>query len=117
MVNCKGKLQTNMISSLLSLGLFDRPDWEEAIQIPLGAVPCGSGNGMIASLLQACKEPFDITSACFFICKGRTRPLDAFVTKQGARFKLGFLCIEWYVLGIPRETSSDLILWNCQGLC
>ena len=28
-----------------------RPDWEEAIKVPLGHIPCGSGNGLCAAAL------------------------------------------------------------------
>lgn len=31
-------------------GLMDRPDWEKAIQTPVGILPGGSGNGLAASV-------------------------------------------------------------------
>lgn len=31
-------------------GLLERPDWEEAVQIPLGILPGGSGNALAASI-------------------------------------------------------------------
>lgn len=33
-------------------GLLERPDWEEAIQTPLGILPGGSGNALAASIHQ-----------------------------------------------------------------
>lgn len=32
-------------------GLFQRPDWEKALnELPLGVIPCGSGNGLAKSI-------------------------------------------------------------------
>lgn len=35
-------------------GLFQRPDWEKALrELPLGVIPCGSGNGLAKSIAHA----------------------------------------------------------------
>lgn len=35
-------------------GLFQRPDWERALrELPLGVIPCGSGNGLAKSIAHA----------------------------------------------------------------
>lgn len=35
-------------------GLFERPDWENAVkELPLGVIPCGSGNGLAKSIAHA----------------------------------------------------------------
>lgn len=37
-------------------GLFQRPDWEKALhELPLGVIPCGSGNGLAKSIAYAKK--------------------------------------------------------------
>lgn len=34
-------------------GLMDRPDWQKAIEMPIGIVPGGSGNALAASIVYA----------------------------------------------------------------
>lgn len=31
-------------------GLFDRPDWEDAVRMPIGVLPCGSGNALAGAV-------------------------------------------------------------------
>uniref|UniRef100_A0A2K6DCP3 sphingosine kinase n=1 Tax=Macaca nemestrina TaxID=9545 RepID=A0A2K6DCP3_MACNE len=33
-------------------GLLDRPDWEEAVKMPVGILPCGSGNALAGAVNQ-----------------------------------------------------------------
>eukprot|EP00050_Salpingoeca_kvevrii_P001306 m.166882 g.166882 ORF g.166882 m.166882 type:complete len:634 (+) comp10342_c0_seq2:2291-4192(+) len=59
-------------------GFMSRPDWEAAMQqIQVGAVPCGSGNGMSMSLGAP-----NITAAMLGIIKGNTVPLDLMSIRQ-----------------------------------
>lgn len=32
-------------------GLLSRPDWQEALKVPIGHLPCGSGNAFIANII------------------------------------------------------------------
>ncbi|KAJ0412447.1 hypothetical protein ATCC90586_005467 [Pythium insidiosum] len=57
-------------------GLMQREDWRDAIQIPIGVVPGGSGNGLFASLMHACGERFQPVNAGFVLAKGVARPVD-----------------------------------------
>lgn len=35
-------------------GIFERPDWADVLQnLPLGIIPCGSGNGLAKSIAYA----------------------------------------------------------------
>jgi len=36
-------------------GLMKRPDWEDALQTPMGILPTGSGNALSASINHAAK--------------------------------------------------------------
>lgn len=38
------------VSTQVINGLMEREDWQEAIQIPLGILPGGSGNALAASI-------------------------------------------------------------------
>jgi hypothetical protein len=49
---------------------MDRPDWQAAIQMPLGVLPGGSGNGLAASLCHAAKEPWSPFNCAFLIARG-----------------------------------------------
>ncbi|XP_042891190.1 sphingosine kinase 2-like [Penaeus japonicus] len=39
-------------------GLLQRPDWEQAIQFPVGIIPGGSGNGLASSIAHWQGEPY-----------------------------------------------------------
>eukprot|EP00198_Chlamydomonas_reinhardtii_P003707 XP_001693043.1 diacylglycerol kinase [Chlamydomonas reinhardtii] len=64
-------------------GLFQRPDWEAAVQCPMAAVPCGSGNGLAASA-----GLWDPVTAVVSVCRGRTEAVDVASVLQppGNRF-------------------------------
>jgi sphingosine kinase len=49
--------------------ILRRPDWKEAVKVPLGIIPSGSGNGLAASI--SCYTP---TQAAFAIVKGKSIP-------------------------------------------
>ncbi|EYU35832.1 hypothetical protein MIMGU_mgv1a020787mg, partial [Erythranthe guttata] len=51
-------------------GLLIGEDWENAIKIPLGVVPAGTGNGMVKSLLDSCGEPCAASNATMSIIRG-----------------------------------------------
>ncbi|XP_076335805.1 sphingosine kinase 2-like [Tachypleus tridentatus] len=55
-------------------GLLARSDWREAIKMPIGVIPGGSGNGLAFSLNEALGEPTvldSVTSSVLHIIKGR----------------------------------------------
>ncbi|XP_067365153.1 sphingosine kinase 2 isoform X2 [Channa argus] len=62
-------------------GLMERPDWEQAIKIPVSILPCGSGNALAGSInhhagYDMClREPL-LLNCCFLLCRGGVRPMD-----------------------------------------
>ncbi|CAK6973506.1 sphingosine kinase 2 [Scomber scombrus] len=62
-------------------GLMERPDWEQAIKVPVGILPCGSGNALAGSVnhhagYDMClREPL-LLNCCFLLCRGGVRPMD-----------------------------------------
>ena len=52
-------------------GLFRRPDWAEAIRLPLCLVPGGTGNGLSASVGM-----WTPTQAAHALCKGHVLSMD-----------------------------------------
>jgi len=67
-------------------GLFDRPDWREALhRLPLGVIPGGSGNGLARSILHELDEPFDgsgLGSALLNVARGNVKNLDLFYVES-----------------------------------
>ncbi len=48
-----------MMNYFISQGLFQREDNQNVIDIPLGIIPAGSGNGLARSLAHINKEKYD----------------------------------------------------------
>ncbi|RLM92396.1 sphingosine kinase 2-like [Panicum miliaceum] len=57
-------------------GILQRTDWEDAIKMPIGVVPAGTGNGMAKSLLHAASETCSVSNAVFAIIKGLVADID-----------------------------------------
>jgi sphingosine kinase len=36
-------------------GLLNRIDWQDALKLPIGHLPCGSGNAMITNIIRHSK--------------------------------------------------------------
>ena len=80
-------------------GIMTRTDWEEINKIPIGAIPGGSGNALIASLLSKTKRPYCLESACYLIIKGKTIKSDLTVIERGNGPKIySFLHFLWGLL-------------------
>lgn len=104
-------------------------DWQEVIKIPLGHIPCGSGNGLCAAALHHAEyvelcfsfimfnfiktlkffivhsEPFDLVSSVFNVITGDNLPMDiikAQTSKQEVRYS--FLSI---VFGIVSDVDIE----------
>eukprot|EP00058_Branchiostoma_floridae_P019190 XP_002604679.1 hypothetical protein BRAFLDRAFT_282352 [Branchiostoma floridae] len=83
-------------------GLMSRPDWEQAIKIPLGILPAGSGNGLCYSINYALGEPFEedrMVHSTFVLLKatmkGHTRPLDLMSVDTASERRYAFLSFQW----------------------
>lgn len=60
-------------------GIMEREDWEDVFQnIPIGIIPCGSGNGLARSIAHVYNEPYEkpILNAAITTAKGRTAWMD-----------------------------------------
>ncbi|KAM9037406.1 LOW QUALITY PROTEIN: sphingosine kinase 2 [Sarcophilus harrisii] len=82
-------------------GLLDRPDWEEAVKIPVGVLPCGSGNALAGAINQhGGFEPaigLDLLLNCsLLMCRGGGSPLDllSVTLASGARC-FSLLSVAW----------------------
>uniref|UniRef100_A0A8D2LUU8 DAGKc domain-containing protein n=1 Tax=Varanus komodoensis TaxID=61221 RepID=A0A8D2LUU8_VARKO len=82
-------------------GLMERPDWEEAIKMPLGILPCGSGNAVAAAVnfsagFEQVLGQELLTNCTLLLCHGAVTPLDlvAVTTLSGSR-SFSFLSVAW----------------------
>lgn len=57
-------------------GLAARDDAEKALQLPIGHLPGGSGNGLAKSVLDTCGESYGVLDMAFLIAKGGRQPID-----------------------------------------
>lgn len=77
-------------------GLLAHADKASALQMPIGHIPGGSGNGLVSSVLHACGESYGVLDATFMIAKGGVQPIDlASVQLPGASPKSSFLSLSW----------------------
>eukprot|EP01102_Stenamoeba_stenopodia_P007077 TRINITY_DN1977_c0_g2_i1.p1 TRINITY_DN1977_c0_g2~~TRINITY_DN1977_c0_g2_i1.p1 ORF type:complete len:622 (-),score=139.39 TRINITY_DN1977_c0_g2_i1:94-1959(-) len=86
-------------------GLMNREDWYQAIKIPLGIVPAGSGNG-----LACATNGIDPTNAAFAIAKGYTRPLDLLWVSQASHKYFCILSVNWAIIS-DIDFDSERYRW------
>ncbi|XP_055050988.2 sphingosine kinase 1 [Misgurnus anguillicaudatus] len=94
-------------------GLMDRPDWEKAIQTPVGILPGGSGNALAASVHHYTQKPQvwgeDLLISCgFVLCKGPISKLDLISIHLSSGVRLfSFLSIAWgFIADIDIESEQ-----------
>ncbi|XP_029360484.1 sphingosine kinase 1 [Echeneis naucrates] len=94
-------------------GLLERPDWEEAIQTPLGILPGGSGNGLAASIHHySGASPVsseDLLVSCgFLLCKRLVSHMDLVsVHLSSSPRLLSFLSLAWgFVADVDVESEK-----------
>ncbi|XP_061567577.1 sphingosine kinase 1-like [Cololabis saira] len=94
-------------------GLMEREDWQEAIQIPLGILPGGSGNALAASVHHYSKSPpawnEELLLSCgFMLCKGLVGSLDLVSIRLASKQRLfSFLSLAWgFVADVDIESEK-----------
>ncbi|XP_036600735.1 sphingosine kinase 2 [Trichosurus vulpecula] len=102
-------------------GLLDRPDWEEAVKIPVGVLPCGSGNALAGAVNQhGGFEPamgLDLLLNCsLLMCRGGGSPLDllSVTLASGARC-FSFLSVAWgFVSDVDIQSERFRVLGSAR---
>ncbi|XP_011868908.1 PREDICTED: sphingosine kinase 1-like isoform X2 [Vollenhovia emeryi] len=83
-------------------GLFQRPDWERALrELPLGVIPCGSGNGLAKSIAYAKKEPYDrnpLLISALSAVKCKRTSMDIVRVETRSQILFSFLSVGWGLL-------------------
>jgi sphingosine kinase len=89
-------------------GLMSRSDWEQAIKLPLGIIPGGTGNGLCKSLLELSGESYDPLNAAFLIIKGKQQSFDLATVKQNNLKYYSFLSLSWGLISDVDIESEKL---------
>ncbi|BFG01082.1 sphingosine kinase 2 [Drosophila madeirensis] len=84
-------------------GLMERMDWRRACRnLPLGIIPCGSGNGLAKSVAHHCNEPYEpkpILHATLTCIAGRSTAMDVVRVELYSKDKhyvmYSFLSVGW----------------------
>ncbi|XP_056229071.1 sphingosine kinase 1-like [Seriola aureovittata] len=94
-------------------GLLERPDWEDAIQTPLGILPGGSGNALAASIHHySGASPVSseelLVSCGFLLCKGLVSHMDLVSVHLSSSPRLfSFLSLAWgFVADVDVESEK-----------
>ncbi|XP_062890982.1 sphingosine kinase 2-like [Mobula hypostoma] len=93
-------------------GLMARPDWDQAIKMPLGVIPAGSGNALAASInhhagnRMATGEEL-LQNCILLLCRGCPTPMDLVsVTTSSGRRLFSFLSVAWgFVADVDLESE------------
>ncbi|KAG8055175.1 hypothetical protein GUJ93_ZPchr0001g31951 [Zizania palustris] len=91
-------------------GILQRNDWEEAIKIPIGVVPAGTGNGMAKSLLHAAGQTYSVPNAAFAIIRGYRQSLDVCTILQGEKKFFSVLLMTWGLVA-DIDIESEKYRW------
>ncbi|XP_060076120.1 sphingosine kinase 1-like [Ylistrum balloti] len=79
-------------------GLMKRPDWERAIQFPVGCLPGGSGNALCWTINYLAGEPVGdemVLHSTFILLKHRLIPMDLVVIQLPTIQVFSFLSVTW----------------------
>ncbi|XP_076394116.1 sphingosine kinase 2 isoform X2 [Megachile rotundata] len=83
-------------------GLFQRTDWEKALkEMPLGIIPCGSGNGLAKSIAYAKQEPYDynpLLVSALSVVKFKKARMDLVRVETRNQILFSFLSVGWGLL-------------------
>ena len=91
-------------------GLMSRTDWHRAIEIPIGTIPAGTGNGLCKTVLEMAGEPDDALSAAFIIAKGGVRSFDLIRVRQNDRSYYSILSLAWGLVS-DVDLESERLRW------
>ncbi|CAL4961046.1 unnamed protein product [Urochloa decumbens] len=91
-------------------GILQRTDWKEAIKMPIGVVPAGTGNGMAKSLLHAASETCSVSNAVFAIIRGHKQSLDVCTILQGEKKFFSVLLMTWGLVA-DIDIESERYRW------
>ncbi|XP_025063571.1 sphingosine kinase 2 [Alligator sinensis] len=94
-------------------GLMERPDWEQAITMPVGILPCGSGNALAGAInfnagLEQAMGLELLQNCTVLLCHAAVAPLDLVsVTMASGTRCFSFLSVAWgFVSDVDIESEK-----------
>lgn len=93
-------------------GIFERLDWLEVLKsLPLGIIPCGSGNGLARSIAHHCNEPYPSSNtslpATLAMVKRNIESIDLVRVETKSEIMFSFLSVGWGLISdIDIESES-----------
>jgi len=94
-------------------GLASRADASQVLQVPLGHIPGGSGNGLCSSILRSAGEHYGLLDASFVIAKGEVQPINLMQVQQPSKAPItSFMTLSGGIIG-DIDIESDRI--RCIG--
>lgn len=94
-------------------GLLARPDWEEAIQFPIGIIPGGSGNGLARSVAHWLRYVCVFVCSCLIVrtnCVFTGLSQNCDVLLSNTVLSVNFVFLNVNVFGTHNVICSDLSL-------
>lgn len=100
-------------------GLFERPDWSDAInRLAIGVVPGGSGNGLARSIAHSVQEPYLTGSSALpsalSLVRGQSGSLDLVRVETRGEILFSFLSVGWGFLADVDIESERLRVFGGQ---
>jgi hypothetical protein len=86
-------------------GLLMRPDWQEAVKVPVSVMPGGSGNALAFAAGMG-----DLETAAFSVVRGRATPLDIATVRQAKHRFMSFIVIAWGIVA-DVDFESERFRW------
>ncbi|XP_014779119.2 sphingosine kinase 2 [Octopus bimaculoides] len=91
-------------------GLMSRPDWDQALKIPIGCIPGGSGNALCCSINYSAGEPIlenMVLHSTFILIKHQVLPLDLVAIQTVNQSMYSFLSVTWgFIADIDYESEK-----------
>lgn len=94
-------------------GIMARQDRAEFLKkVTIGAIPGGTGNGLVKSILASSQEEFSVEMAAYLVARGQRRCMD--LTQLDLEYLqapiYSFLSVAWAVVA-DCDINSEVIRW------
>ena len=92
-------------------GIMDRCDAETVLKrIKIGVIPCGTANGLVASLAKHASEKDNLMTSLFMIAKSRTIQIDLSKHQTANSTQYSFLSYEYGMIA-DIDIKSEVLRW------
>ncbi|KAI6647195.1 Sphingosine kinase 2 [Oopsacas minuta] len=89
-------------------GLMRRPDWRNAIKMPICPIPCGSGNALAKTALQEAGEEYSVVNSALMAVLGAYVPFDIALAETKTEKLYFFMSFSWGMIADSDIESEKL---------